>query len=227
MRLRTTLAAVALATWMVAPLTARAMTVLDLTLGDLVGGTPESFQSEDGTLTFSSFGVVVTGSLATFDLDTVQILLTESGFGFSMVAGLSANDGEIGDMLVTFDVSSLLPIVSASLSFNGAASGVGAGASVVETFQGINDQAFVFVTGGGGGRSEDTVEFQAPAQLDLTALRVTKDIILDSTLLAGGTGGEAVISIISQDFAVVPEPSAALLGLLGLGALFLVRRLHG
>ena len=231
MRLRMALAAVAMTTWMVAPLPAVATHINNLTLGDLVDGTPDSFTSEDGVLTFSAFGVVQTGSLATFNLDNVQIMLTESGFGFSMIGGLSANDGEIGDLLVTFDVLSQLPIVGAALSFNGAASGIGAGASVVETFQGINDQVFVFVTGGGGIQLSDQIEFNGgiqPSGLDgaLLALTVTKDIILDSTLLLGGLGGTAEISIISQDFEVIPEPSAGLLGLLGLSALVLVRRLR-
>ncbi len=221
MRLRMALAAVAMTTWMVAPLPAVATHISNLTLGDLVNGTPDSFSSEDGVLTFSAFGVVQTGSLATFNLDNVQIMLTESGFGFSMIGAFSANDGEIGDLLVTFDVLSELPIIGATLSFNGAASGIGAGASVVETFRGINDQAFVFVTGGGGLKLSDEVEFSG-----LLALTVTKDIILDSTLLAGGLGGTAEISIIRQDFAVIPEPSAGLLGLLGLSALVLVRRLR-
>ncbi|MEE8557790.1 MAG: PEP-CTERM sorting domain-containing protein, partial [Myxococcota bacterium] len=61
---------------------------------------------------------------------------------------------------------------------------------------------------------------------DLFALAVTTDIILDSTLLQGGTAGSAIISVLSQDFAVVPEPGAALLGLLGLGGLIVVRRLR-
>ncbi len=231
MRLRMALAAVAMTTWMVAPLPAVATHISDLTLGDLVNGTPGSFTSEDGVLTFSDFGVVLTGSLATFDLDNVQIMLTESGFGFSMVGGLSANDGEIGDMVVMFDVVSELPIIGATLSFNGAASGDGAGASVIETFQGINDQAFVFATGGGGLRLSDEVVFNGgpgpePSGIGLLALAVTKDIILDSTLLAGGTEGSATISVVSQDFAVVPEPGAALLGLLGLGGLIVVRRLR-
>ena len=231
MRFRMAVAAVAMTTWMVAPLPAVATHISDLTLGDLVNGTPDSFTSEDGVLTFSDFGVVQTGSLASFDLDNVQIMLTESGFGFSMVGPLSANDGEIGDLFVTFDVTSQLQIVGATLSFNGAASGIGAGASVVETFQGINDQAFVFVTGGGGIQLSDQVEFNGGVQPSglgggLLALTVTKDIILDSTLLAGGLGGTAEISIISQDFAVIPEPSAGLLGLIGLSALVLVRRLR-
>ena len=222
MRWRKALAAVGVAVWMAAPLPAVATHITDLTLADLVSGTPDSFTSEDGVLTFSNFGAIATGSLATFDLSGVQIMLTETGFGFSMVGAFSASDGEIGDLFVTFDVASLLPIIGATLSFNGEASGAGAGASVIETFEGINDQAFVFVTGGGGGRAEDSVEFDLA--LDLLALRVTKDIILDSTVLDPVEVGVAVISFIDQDFAVIPEPASGLLALLGLGFLLLVRR---
>jgi hypothetical protein len=184
-----------------------------LSLGDV-----DSFDSLNGQLTFSNFEVVATGSLSSLDLTSILIVPTPSGFGFDLVGPISANDGEIGDLLVRFDVWAVLPIVRALLSFNGAASEPGSGATVTETFEGLNVQAFVFATGGGGLDLSD--EASIP---DLEHLRVTKDILVDSSTLSGAPGS-AVISVITQDFALIPEPATVLLVLLGLGATLVLRR---
>lgn len=183
-----------------------------LSLGDV-----DSFNSLNDQLTFSNFQVVASGSLSSLPLTSILIVPTMSGFGFELVGPISANDGEIGDLLVRFDVDAVLPIVTALLSFNGAASGAGSGASVTETFDGLsNTQLFVFATGAGGLQLSDQASIPS-----LDHLRVTKDILVDSSTISGGPGS-AVISSITQEF-VVPEPATALLVLLGLGTTLALR----
>jgi hypothetical protein len=184
-----------------------------LSLGDV-----ESFDSLNGQLTFDNFQVLATGSLSSLDLTSILIVPTTSGFGFELVGPISANDGEIGDLFVRFDVWAALPIVEAFLSFNGAASEPGSGASVTETFEGLNVQAFVFATGAGGLRLSDQASIP-----ELEHLRVTKDILVDSSTVSGGPGS-AVISVITQDFALIPEPATVLLVLIGLGGTLALRR---
>lgn len=186
------------------------------TLGGLIssGG---SFQSADMSITFSNFEAIATGALASIPLTDIAIVQTASGLGLDLIGGLSAQDGEIGDLLIRYDVSAMAPLTQATLTFNGEAFGVGAGASVIETFGSLPDQGFVFVTGGGGQVRNHTVQLDG-----LQSFRVTSDIIVDSSLLAGGLGGTADISLITENF--IPEPGTAFLLLLGLGGLAVARR---
>lgn len=181
----------------------------------------ESFRSLNEVLTFSNFDVLASGSLDDLDLGSVEIVLTETGFGFELVGPLSAFDGEIGDLIVRFDVDSVVPLLSYRLSFNGAATEPGSGASVTVTFDGLDEQAFVFATGAGGLRLDDQVDLQGGPM----HLRLTADILLDSDTISG-LPGSAVISVIGHEFTVVPEPASALLGLLGLAAALTLRRLR-
>jgi MYXO-CTERM domain-containing protein len=188
-------------------------------LADLVG-TGNEFQSGDLTLTFGNFDAILTGSLAGLALSDIAVVKTMTGFGFDLFGPLAANDGEMGDLLVRFDVTGIADLIRADLTnFVAGASGVGAGASAIQTYEGLDLQAFVFVTGGGGSDLNDTVDLPPGIRM----LRVTTDIILDSSLLAGGPGGTADISAVTQDF-IIPEPTTGALGLLGLGGLLLLRR---
>jgi len=143
------------------------------------------------------------------------------------------------------------PIAGAFLGFNGAAFGAGSHASVAEDFFAGSDTSeprgdlFVFVTGAGASQKTDSLVFAAPLPL----LRsVHKDILVasgrggrwgddddwddddgddddsdDSSVDVGGhEGGIAHISIVTQRFSVVPEPSSLLLVGSGLVGLFLV-----
>ena len=109
----------------------------------------------------------------------------------------------------------------ARLSMTGAASGLGAGASVTETFAGIGDrQLFVYAIGEGPSQLIDEVSLR---DLNLVHLRVTTDILLDSTVLSGPLGN-AQISVVTQEFKIIPEPATGVLVLLGLGGALLLRR---
>jgi hypothetical protein len=179
-----------------------------------------TFDSGNGLLTFSNFDVIATGSLASLDLSSIAIVLTPSGFGFELVGGLSAFDGEIGDLVVRFDVDGDIDIVDYHLSFNGAAAGPGSGASVTTTFDGRPEQAFVFATGAGGLLLMDSLDF-VPSTRQLGA---TVDILLDSDTIAGGPGS-AVISVVRHEFSLIPEPATGALLLLSLFGVVLLRRL--
>jgi hypothetical protein len=179
-----------------------------------------SFDSGNGLLTFSNFDVTATGSLADLDLSGVAIVLTDSGFGFELVGGLSAFDGEIGDLVVRFDVGADIDMLDYHLSFNGAASEAGAGASVTTTFDGRAEQAFVFATGAGGLQLVDWVDFAASTR----HLRATVDILLDSDTISGRPGS-AVISVVTHEFSLIPEPATGALFLLSLFGVVLLRRL--
>jgi hypothetical protein len=188
----------------------RAMTLADI----------DAFPSLDNTLFFSNWEVVPTGSLASLDLSSILVVPTANGFGFDLVGPLSANGGEIGDLVVRFDVDAVDVLDWARLSMTGAATGLGAGASVTETFQGVGDrQLFVYAIGGGPSSLIDQVSL---LDLQLLHLRVTTDIILDSTVLSGPPGS-AQISVVTQEFKIIPEPATGMLLLLGIGGALLLR----
>jgi MYXO-CTERM domain-containing protein len=194
-------------------------------LTDLIALPPgDGFLSGNLTLFFSDFDAIATGSLAPLDPEQIVVANTMSGLGFDLVGGLSANNGELGDLLIRFTVAVEVPdasLIRALLSFNGSASGRGAGASVTETFEGISDlQLFVYAIGEGPIFLNDDVDFE-PGRYDV--LRVTKDIIVDSTVLEGEPPGNAQISLITQEF-IIPEPGTGLLALLGVAGAVLLRR---
>ena len=195
-----------------------------LSLADLAAGA--SFTSEDGLLLFDDFVITPTGSVTVAHLALLQINLNNAGgfdiSGFDIVGPISAADGEIGDLNIVFSVTSEVPITGATLAFNGGAFGIGSVASVTEVFTGFPSVALlVAITGGGTVITEDSARLGE----GIFSLRVNKDILVDSTLLGGGTGGLASISSVSQQFALaIPEPSALILLGLGFGALVLRRR---
>jgi hypothetical protein len=183
---------------------------LDILAG---GGT---LTSDNGFLTFSEFEVITSGSvrsdLALYDVSA----LTD---GLAITGPFAAAGGAIGDMFLSFTVTSTKAITNASLRFNGAASGAGASASVTESFEEIEDgDLFVYSLGKADRDLVDQGEID-----DLTTLSVSKDILVDS-----GSSGIAVISRIEQRFTTdAPEPAGMLLfGMAFLGIAALRRNLQ-
>jgi hypothetical protein len=179
--------------------------------------------STDNGLTFSDFEVFFTGDLA--GVLTAQDLLVEVlGDGFRLTGPISAADGELGDVLLSFEVaaeSEANAIIGASLFSNVAANGVGAQAAVDELI--VMDASgsvlallSTFNTGGSLGEEifSDAASFDPQLRV-----RVEKDILVDSALVGGGPGGSARISLIEERFQVVPEPGALTLFGVGLAAL--------
>jgi hypothetical protein len=185
-----------------------------LSLADAVAG--GSFFSGNGLLEFSDFSASTVGSIPS-DLSLYDITILDDGFILSGV--FSAAGGEVGDMLLSYDVTSASPITQAHLGFNGQAIGQGAQAAVTETFTGLNESLFVYAIGDDGQQLEDSVLLGGEFGLE-----VFKDIQVDSSLIDGGAGGIATISLIRQTFDV-PEPSVGLLSLLGVACLLTGRRL--
>lgn len=187
-----------------------------LTLSDLIGG--ETFTT-DNELMFSDFDVVISGDLAG-QLDPSDILVTILADGFMLSGPMSAADGELGDILVSYSVaakSEAMEIFAASLWSNGEASGAGAQASVDELLSSDGEPVGALSAWDTGGVMGDAVYFDQMFFYEdpLLELQVVKDILLDSSLLDGELGGSARISVIKQQFFATPEPGT--LGLLGLG----------
>ncbi|MFQ5514844.1 MAG: PEP-CTERM sorting domain-containing protein [Myxococcota bacterium] len=187
-----------------------------LSLADLTPDASFGFNSGNGALSFDSFAATPAGSISS-DLSLYQIIVLDDGF--SLTGPFSAADGELGDMLLSFRVTATGPLTSVQLSFNGQAAGLGAQAGVTETFLGLNIGLQVRATGGGGLQLQDSAALSGPSQLEV----VFKDILVDSTILGGGPGGSAQISLITQRF-TVPEPASGLLLMLGVGTLAAWRR---
>jgi hypothetical protein len=180
-------------------------------LKDLVGG--DTLTSGNGELVFSDFEVIISGSLSP-KLRFYKVIALDDGFAIAGPIGVA--DGDSGDLLIQYTVTSTSPITQATLKFNGVAHRNGSSASVVETYdEPVDVELFVFATGGGGKQRFDTLDLEG-----FTQLRVTKDILVD----AANCGGFAAISWIEQRFQTAPEPAALLLIGLTLAAVHGARR---
>jgi hypothetical protein len=186
------------------------------------------FTTSNG-ITFSNFSVSITGALAgSLTAADLELTFEESAgsAGFSLTAPISAADGEVGDVFLSFSVTSAGPAIIGALlsSLNVADGGLGALASVDELIRGSGGALLGVLstsdTGGpGAGIFDDDLSFAAQ-----TTIRVMKDILVDSSLLGGGSGGSARISFVSQTFVLVPEPATLLLVAGGVAALGWRRR---
>jgi len=180
-------------------------------LEDLVAG--ESLTSGNGELVFSDFEVFVSGSL-NGNLGYYRVVTLDDGF--AITGPIAAADGNAGDLLVRYTVTSTSPITQAHLLFNGVASGKGSSASVVDTYdEPLDVELFVFSTGEGGKQRTDSLDLEG-----FTTLRVTKDILVDSK----SPGDWVAISWIEQTFTSAPEPATLLLIGLALAAVSGARR---
>ncbi|MEE8558398.1 MAG: PEP-CTERM sorting domain-containing protein [Myxococcota bacterium] len=180
-----------------------------LTLADLASGS--TFSSLDGTLSFGSFSVMQSGSVSSPLTDFEVVTLID---GFEVVGPFSAFDGELGGMSIDYTVTASLPLERAHLSFNGAAFGVGAEARVDESFASLSQTLLVQALPGSQQLSESVSILGVGS-----SLMVVKQISLTSV-----PSGAAQISLVAQRFEVVPEPSVAVLLLLGTSGLFVARR---
>jgi hypothetical protein len=189
----------------------RASFAAPLTLADLNAG--QIFPSLDGSLIFSfAPGSVTTSGSVTSPLSEYEVIVSDKGF--DVVGAWSAFGGEVGSMQLTYNVSGqTLALASASLAFTAGAVGEGSLSAVDETLGQVGSLAV-------HARDGDLMLLDSIllAGTDLS-LSVTKDISVTSA-----AAGAATISLVSQEFEVVPEPGSAALMLLGAGGLLLLRR---
>ena len=76
---------------------------------------------ESGDLTFTDFDVIATGAVSD-DLSLYDVSAIDGGL--AITGPIAAADGEVGDLLIQFTVSSSAgAITGAGLTFNGAAAG--------------------------------------------------------------------------------------------------------
>lgn len=192
-----------------------------LTLADVTTG-GQSFASGNGALTFDDFDVTASSGL---DPDLTKYTIEVIDDGFELRGPINAADGEQDDLFVAYSVTAAAGITGASLFFNGQIlpPTPGVAASIAEDFfDGATLAGSLFVARTGGGLDQPSAALQLAGPV--ASLRVEKDILVDSLVLDGGEGGPgaiASISLVRQQFAVVPEPTAVLLvgiGLAGLAA---------
>lgn len=194
--------AVAAALWLV-PLGAQA------TLLSSLEGTTQSL----GGLTFHFTKVEQTGGLTLSNID-LSLVSDASGVGFDVtpvVAGaLGATNGAIRDLKLEFTVTARAGVDQAGNHLEATATGVGSSASVSE----LIDEApavdlGVFVAWFGS--YPDAVESLGGTLYGLT---VTKNLVVSA-----GAEGSTEIERLQQRFRVVPEPTTALLLMLGVSGL--------
>ena len=196
-------------------LVATSSTATALTLEDLVVG-GASLSTDSGSLTFDHFDAVVSGALSANLGDyTVEV----SGEGLVIVGPIGVVGGAVGDIAISFDVHAGegLAVNGASLFFNGAVSGDGALAAVTEDIlvEGTPlADLFVYTFQAGGAIVSEKLDSTALAPA-LADFRVIKDI----QVLSADVVSVATLSVVTQEFAVIPEPGTLLLlgaGLAGL-----------
>lgn len=199
--------------------TANALTLHDL----VVGG--QSFNSGNGTLTFSGFQATLTPTL---DLDLTHYDVAVTATGFQLTGAFGVADGELGDMFLRYTVTATQDLINgASLFFNGQTLPAipGLAASIAEDYFTAPLQLptlgslFVARTGGGLDVNSASLTFVSPH----ASIYVEKDILVDSRVLGPDQqpimGTVAAISVIRQDFTVVPEPGTMLMLAAGLAGL--------
>lgn len=179
-----------------------------ITLADLATGA--EFDSSDGALHFGGFSVSVSGSVIS-PLSGFQVVPLDGGF--VLLGPLSAFDGESGGLDLSYTVTGRREMLEGLLSFNGAADGPGAEATVEVTVGAL--ASLEVLAREGLLRLSDSV---ALGGTDLTASISTR------ARLTSGSGGASVISEITQRFAVVPEPASLPLLLLGAAGMLLAKR---
>jgi hypothetical protein len=175
-------------------------------LSELILDPSASFSADGSPITFSAFEAFGTGSVG--DLSLYEITFEHNGW--TLIGPLAAADGEAADLAISFSVWSEVPLVAAELAFTGTAGGFGASATVSETLAGAPGFVLgVGVTGGGGAHTIDRALL--PGEGTGMHFAFYKNLVVDSD----HEGGFAQISRVSQRYEIVPEPSSALLLLVG------------
>lgn len=192
---------------------------LAVPLSTLVGGA--SLASLDGTITFSNFSATVTGALSP-DLSNYDVQALQTGF--RITGAFLVADGNVGDMVLSYDATAAqgLVIDSVHLFFNGSFNGgddapPGLAAAVTETVFANGDPVENLSVSASSSGFEKLVDNGTIAPV--SEISVLKDIALSTYLGDNGEGSVAHISIIDQKFTVTPEPGTFMLGAMGLAGL--------
>ena len=178
-----------------------------------------------GDFTFDNFtylpDALIQGQMPLASQVNVEPLAGNDGLRFTgPFVDLPGGDGNGGsEAVLGFDVSASSAIASATLSGNPSLTGVAVGvAEVIETFAGLADTRLAIwdKPPGGGLNLISSTSFANP----VNELTVLKDILL----LSRDDVNSATISVIDQQFTLVPEPTAWSLAAVAALGLMVVRR---
>lgn len=171
-------------------------------------------------LQFTNFQAAITGDLAGV-ITAADLQIDVDSDGFQIVGPIGAADGEVGDVLIQFDVTATAQaIIGAALTTNVGATGLGALASVDELLIGAGGVVGSLASAVTGGSLEPVLEDFLSFE-GQQSLHVVKDILVDAFLIGDADGGSARVSYIDQSF-IVPEPGT--FALLGVGLMAIAGR---
>lgn len=198
-------------------------------LSDLIGF---AMTINAGSLVFSDFSYLKTGDMP--DADAVNIVPYFDGVdwglkiqgGFHDLPGGGASDALIEFKVATIDPS--LTITKVTLAGNPVVLGGTGVMSVVETFipDNVDEALTIYAIVPGAHKFYDEAVFASGYH----SLRVQKDIFAVSAGIGGGNPGIPQLSIITQTYHVIPEPTSvtlAGLGVIGVAVGLARRRLGG
>jgi hypothetical protein len=204
------------------PLVATPAAATSFSLADLISSEGE-FESADGGLEFGDFSAFLEGAPKS---DLSQFSIVPILHGFRVEAGPGQTLPEGAELFLSYEVESegsypvSAPLVSMALEITGTSVVSG---EMTAFGDGPGDSAelgAVEASISAGGEAYSAVDFTSPRD----EIHIfTKLVIADNPEIADPDGGAAEMTFSVQP---VPEPSTALLVVLGLGGLSIFRRSH-
>lgn len=204
------------------PLVASPAAATSFSLADLISNDAE-FESADGGFEFGDFSAYLEGAPES-DLSRFSIVPILHGFRVEAGPGQTLPGG--AELILDYEVESegphsgSAPLMSMALEITGTSIVLGEMAAFGEGHGDHSKLGEVEVSISAGGEAYSAVDFTSPRD-EIQVL--AKLMVGYDSEVAGPEGGAAVMTFSVQP---VPEPSTALLVVLGLGGLSIFRRSH-